>query len=139
MFWERIDSEICPKRGGGGGTLGWGGVLDIMHGRGHMTIDARIPALPERRTALGFRRLGENIARCSKREGGCNLSRMLWYTVLCPDAFTYWGHPFRRVAAIYAEVYMHNTSRQQYRYTHHDIHCSLVRNADASHVLLLLT
>ena len=53
MIFELCHSTVC--------------VVDIMHGRGRMTVDPRIPTIPGRST-LGFHRLGRHCLPQVKSE-----------------------------------------------------------------------
>ena len=59
---------------------GWrgqgGGVLDIMHGRSRMTIDLRIPTMPERSTSGFHPPRGHCLA--PKREAPGDVRRVAW-------------------------------------------------------------
>ena len=60
---------VVTKEGeeGRGGVLDKRDVLDLMHGHSRMTIDPRIPAMPERSSTSGFYRQKADVA-CTKRE-----------------------------------------------------------------------
>ena len=60
ILLPRMMIEPRPEHAGGGGLQGgWGGVLDIMHGRSRMITDPRIPTLPGRSTS-SFHRPGRH-------------------------------------------------------------------------------